>query len=188
MRWIERALNLRSGDLGRGALLCSCLFLIITSYVVGKVAGDALFLAHFNARSLPYADILSAFVVALVISAYVRFGRRLSLVKVLVSSMVFFASNCLLFWVLSYTYRPSWLYPAFYIWVKTFGVLAPAQIWTLANHVLTSREAKRVLAWSEEEVLPAGFSPACFPVASPRCSARKRCWWAWLPSCCYAQS
>lgn len=144
MRWIERALNLRSGDLGRGALLCSCLFLIITSYVVGKVAGDALFLAHFNARSLPYADILSAFVVALVISAYVRFGRRLSLVKVLVSSMVFFASNCLLFWVLSYTYRPSWLYPAFYIWVKTFGVLAPAQIWTLANHVLTSREAKRV--------------------------------------------
>src|SRR5579864_6248928 len=144
LRWLERVLNLRPGDLGRGLLLCSCLFLIITSYVVGKVAGDALFLAHFNARSLAYADIFSAFVVALVISAYVRFGRRLSLVKVLVSSMLFFASNCLLFWVLSYTYRPAWLYPAFYIWVKTFGVLAPAQIWTLANHVLTSREAKRV--------------------------------------------
>lgn len=144
MRWIERALNLRSGDLRRGTLLSLCLFLIITSYVVGKVAGDALFLAHFNARQLAYADICSAFVVALVISAYVRFGRTLSLVKVLVSSMVFFASNCLLFWVLSHTYRPAWLYPAFYVWVKTFGVLAPAQIWTLANHVLTSREAKRV--------------------------------------------
>ena len=144
VRWFERVLNLRPGDLGRGALLCSCLFLIITSYVVGKVAGDALFLAHFNARELAYADITSAFVVALVISAYVRFGRKLSVVKVLVSSMLFFASNCILFWVLSYTYRPAWLYPAFYVWVKTFGVLAPAQIWTLANYVLTTREAKRV--------------------------------------------
>ena len=32
----------------------------------------------------------------------------------------------------------------FYIWVKVFGVLAPTQIWTLANYVLTTREAKRV--------------------------------------------
>ena len=144
VRWVERALNLRPGDLGRGALLCSCLFLIITSYVVGKVAGDALFLARFNARQLAYADIASAFVVALVIAAYVRFGRKLSVGKLLVSSMLFFASNCMLFWVLSYTYRPAWLYPAFYVWVKTFGVLAPAQIWTLANYVLTTREAKRV--------------------------------------------
>lgn len=144
VRWLERGLNLRPGDLGRGALLCSCLFLIITSYVVGKVAGDALFLAHFNARQLAYADICSAFVVALVISAYVRFGRKLSVVKLLVTSMLFFASNCALFWVLSYTYRPAWLYPVFYVWVKTFGVLAPAQVWTLANYVLTTREAKRV--------------------------------------------
>jgi hypothetical protein len=52
VRWLERVLNLRPGDLGRGLLLCSCLFLIITSYVVGKVAGDALFLAHFEARQL----------------------------------------------------------------------------------------------------------------------------------------
>ena len=144
VRWLERGLNLRPGDLGRGALLCSCLFLIITSYVVGKVAGDALFLARFNARQLAYADICSAFVVAVVIAAYVRFGRRLSVLKLLVSSMLFFASNCALFWVLSYTYRPAWLYPVFYVWVKTFGVLAPAQIWTLANYVLTTREAKRV--------------------------------------------
>jgi AAA family ATP:ADP antiporter len=144
VRWVERGLNLRPGDLGRGALLCCCLFLIITSYVVGKVAGDALFLAHFNARQLAYADICSAFVVALVIAAYVRFGRKLSVLKLLVSSMVFFASNCALFWILSHTYRGGWLYPVFYVWVKVFGVLAPAQVWTLANYVLTTREAKRV--------------------------------------------
>src|SRR6185295_18686849 len=32
----------------------------------------------------------------------------------------------------------------FYVWVKLFGVLVPTQIWTLANYVLTTREAKRV--------------------------------------------
>lgn len=144
VRWLERALNLRPGDLGRGILLCSCLFLIITSYVVGKVAGDALFLAHFQARQLAYADVSSVFVVAAVIAAYVRFGQRLSVLALLVSSMVFFASNCALFWVLAHNYRPGWLYPVFYMWVKIFGVLAPAQVWTLANYVLTTREAKRV--------------------------------------------
>ena len=143
-RWLERVLNLRSGDLGRGLLLCSCLFLIITSYVVGKVAGDALFLARFQARQLAYADIASAFTVAAVIAAYVRFGRRLSILALLVTSMLFFAGNCVVFWRLAHIYRPAWLYPVFYIWVKIFGVLAPAQIWTLANYVLTTREAKRV--------------------------------------------
>jgi len=43
------------------------------------VAGDALFLARFQARQLAYADIASAFTVAAVIAAYVRFGRRLSI-------------------------------------------------------------------------------------------------------------
>ncbi|HKW67317.1 MAG TPA: hypothetical protein VJP04_08525, partial [Terriglobales bacterium] len=81
LRWLERVLNLRPGDLGRGLLLCSCLFLIITSYVVGKVAGDALFLAHFEARQLAYADVCSAFLVMGVIAAYVRFARRLSVLS-----------------------------------------------------------------------------------------------------------
>ena len=142
--WLERVLNLRPGDLGRGLLLCSCLFLIITSYVVGKVAGDALFLAHFEARQLAYADVLSAFLVLAVIAAYARLARRLSVLSLLVASMLFFASNCGLFWVLAKNYRAAWLYPVFYMWVKIFGVLAPAQVWTLANYVLTTREAKRV--------------------------------------------
>src|SRR5205807_2121172 len=55
------------------------------------------------------------------------------------------ASNCALFWGFAhYHYSLTWLAPAFYIWVKIFGVLAPTQIWTLANYVLTTREAKRV--------------------------------------------
>jgi ATP:ADP antiporter, AAA family len=144
-RWIERALNIHPGDLGRGTLLCACLFLVISSYVIGKVAGAALFLARFPARQLAYADISSSVLVALVVAGYVLIARRVPFLNLLVCSMLFFAANCGLFWGFAHYHSAlTWLAPAFYIWVKIFGVLAPTQIWTLANYVLTTREAKRV--------------------------------------------
>ena len=39
--------------------------------------------------------------------------------------------------------RAGGLFIAIYIWVGVFSVLAPTQVWTLANYVLTTREAKR---------------------------------------------
>jgi ATP:ADP antiporter, AAA family len=143
-RWIERALNVHPGDLGRGTLLCSCLFLIISSYVIGKVARDALFLDRFKAVQLPYADIASALLVGIVVAGYIYLDRRVSLRTLLVGSQVFFASNCALFWAFGHYYHLIWLSPIFYVWVGIFGVLAPTQIWTLANYALTTREAKRI--------------------------------------------
>ena len=143
--WIERALNVHPGDLGRGTLLCSSLFLIITAYKIGGVAAAALFLSRFQARQLAYADIASSVLVAIVVAGYVVIARRVHLRNLVVGSMLFFASNCAVFWALDHYYsRLLWLFPAFYIWVKIFGVLVPTQIWTVANYVLTTREAKRV--------------------------------------------
>ncbi|HKW75046.1 MAG TPA: Npt1/Npt2 family nucleotide transporter, partial [Terriglobales bacterium] len=143
-RWTERALNLQPGDLGRGVLLCACLFLIMSSYLTGRVARDALFLARFAAVQLPYVDIASAVLVGTVIVGYVRLARKTSLGNLLVGGQLFFAANCALFWMLARYYHPIWLYWAFYVWVGLFGVLAPTQVWTLANYLLTTREAKRI--------------------------------------------
>src|SRR5438094_6346944 len=143
-RWIERALNIHPGDLRRGVLLSSCLFLTISASVIGKVASNALFLAQFPAVRLPYADIASGVLVGFVVVVYLRLGRRTSLGSLLVGSPLFFAAVCALMWVLAHYYHPAWLYPAFYVWVGLFGVLAPTQVWTLANYLLTTREAKRI--------------------------------------------
>src|SRR6266853_5699025 len=143
-RWTERVLNIQPGDLGRGILLCACLFLIMGSYVTGRVARDALFLARFQAVQLPYADIASAVLVGIVVIGYVRLGQLTSLRNLVVGSQLFFAANCALFWAVAHYYHPAWLYPAFYVWVGLFGVLAPTQVWTLANYLLTTREAKRI--------------------------------------------
>jgi AAA family ATP:ADP antiporter len=143
-RWIERALNIHRGDLHRGVLLSSCLFLIISAYVIGKVARDALFLGEFAAVRLPYADIASGVLVGFVVVIYLRLGRRISLGTMLVGSPLIFAAFCMMFWFLAHYYQPRWLFPVFYVWVGIFGVLGPTQVWTLANYLLTTREAKRI--------------------------------------------
>jgi ATP:ADP antiporter, AAA family len=143
-RWIERALNIQPGDLARSLLLSSSLFLIIASYMIGRIARDALFLARFRAVQLPYVDIAGGVLVGFVVAGYLRLARRTSLRNLLVGSQLFFATNCAIFWVLANFYHPSWLYPVFYVWVGIFGVLAPTQVWTLANYLLTTRDAKRV--------------------------------------------
>jgi AAA family ATP:ADP antiporter len=143
-RWLHRILNVDPEDLGRGLLLSSCLFLIISAYVIGKVARDALFLARFQAVQLPYVDIANGILVGFVVAGYLRLRYLTSLPNLLIGSQIFFAANCVVFWLLAHFYHPAWLYPVFYIWVGSFGVLAPTQVWTLANYLLTTREAKRV--------------------------------------------
>ncbi len=124
-RLIERLLNLQRGDLNRGALLFAYLFLVIASYVVGKAARSALFLGEYAAVNLPYVTIAIAVLVGLVVAVYVRIARRTSLRNLLVSSLACFASTALAFWYVAHFYKTAWLYPAFYVWVGIYGVLAP---------------------------------------------------------------
>jgi ATP:ADP antiporter, AAA family len=142
---LSRLFNLQRGEGRRGALLALYLFLIITCYQLGKTARDVLFLSVFKASKLPYADMAIALCVGLVIAAYVAIGRRALLRNLLVGCLLIFAVIQGGFWYLA-KFRPelTWQYPVFYIWVGIFGVLAPTQVWTLANYLLTTREAKRV--------------------------------------------
>jgi len=145
MNPLARLFNLEPGDGRRGTLLYFYLLLIITCYQLGKTARDALFLSVFKASKLPYADMAIAVTVGLVIAVYVTIGRRVVLRNLLVGCLVLFAALQCVFWYLA-KFRPeqTWQYPVFYIWVGILGVIAPTQVWTLANYLLTTREAKRI--------------------------------------------
>ena len=142
---LARLFNLQAGDGRRGTLLFFYLLLIITCYQLGKTARDALFLSVFKASKLPYADMAIALSVGVVIAAYVTIGRRVALRNLLVGCLLLFAALQCGFWYLA-KFRPelTWQYPVFYIWVGILGVIAPTQVWTLANYLLTTREAKRI--------------------------------------------
>lgn len=144
IRFVERLMKLQPGDLTRGLPLFCYLFLIMGSYMVARVARDALFLDKYDAKQLPFVDIPIAVLVGFVVAGYIRLGRGISLRNLLMGSLFFYASNCLLFWWLGHSFELPWLYPVIYVWVGMYGVLAVSQVWTLANYVLTTREAKRV--------------------------------------------
>ncbi len=146
VRIIEKAFKLQRGDLKRGSLLFSYLFLIMASYLVGRVARDALFLEYYRDKDLPYPDLAIWGLMWVLIPAYLLVGRRISLPTLLSGSLLFLSANCALFWWLAHTTKPAWLWPTIYIWVGVFGVIAPTQVWTLANFVFTPREAKRIFA------------------------------------------
>ncbi len=147
-RFLERLLNLQRGDLQRGLLLFFYLLMIMTSYQLGKIARAALFLDQYKASKLPYADIVIAVSVGFVVAGYVLISRHTNLRNLLIGTIVAYAGVFGAFWYLAhyYPHTGKWLAPLFYLWVGIFGVLSTAQVWTLANFVLTTREAKRIFA------------------------------------------
>jgi ATP:ADP antiporter, AAA family len=147
MRALERLLRLQRGDLPRGLLLFAYLLFVIAAYVVGQVARDALFLGRFDASLLPFVDVSLFLIVALVVAVYVRAGRWLGVERLLARSLLLFGATGLALAALARGAPPAWLFPVVYLWVGVFGVLAPAQVWTLANYVVTPREARRLFGF-----------------------------------------
>jgi AAA family ATP:ADP antiporter len=146
---LQRLLGLSPTELGRALPLLIYLFLAISGSVASKAARDALFLDRFAATTLPYVDIAVAALVGVVAGVYIRLGARTNLRNVQVTSLSLFAATAVGFWWASLgaadpSRESGALFVAIYIWVGVLSVLAPMQVWTLANYMLTTREAKRV--------------------------------------------
>ncbi len=141
----ERLLGLTGRELRRALPLFVYLFLTMAASVASRAARDALFLDRFSALQLPYVDIAIALLVAVVASLYIRVGQRTNLRNLQIGSLLVFAALAASFWWLSSgnADEDGTLFIVIYIWVGVFSVLAPAQVWTLANYTLTTREAKR---------------------------------------------
>src|SRR5215471_14510422 len=142
--FINRIFNLRPGDLSRGLPLFAYYFLIISSYGMGRTVRASLFLERFKAVQLPYADIAIAALVGFIVALYIRLGRRVNLRNLQVATLALFALSFFGFWWGSYRHDFVWLSPTLYIFVGIFGVVAVMQVWTMANFVWTTREAKRL--------------------------------------------
>jgi AAA family ATP:ADP antiporter len=141
---IERALHLRPGDFRRGLPLFSYYFLIIASAQVGQIARDALVLDRFSALQLPYLDISVSILIGFVVALYIRLGRMMSLRNLLVGSIIFYVVTVTALWWAIHFHQRSWVFLVLYVWVGIVGALAPAQVWTFANFLWTTREAKRL--------------------------------------------
>ena len=136
---------MRPGDFGRGRPLFAYHFLVIACYMMARVARDAIFLDHFPATSLPYADIASAVLAATVVGLYIRLGRVAELRVVQQATVGFVALSLVALWWALHVRHWGRLAPLLYMWVGICGPLLATQVWTLASVVWTTREAKRLV-------------------------------------------
>jgi ATP/ADP translocase/HEAT repeat protein len=139
-------LGIKKGEFVKAFSLFLYLLLVIACYVVSKTVRDSLFLTKFGALNLPYVTIGIAVVLGPIVALYIKIARRVKQRFLVSSTLLFFISNVALFWWL-FPFQPEWLYPVIYIWAGIFGVIAPMQVWTLSNFVLTTREAKRLFGF-----------------------------------------
>ena len=95
-------------------------------------------------------DISIALIVGAVAGIYIRAGERTNLRNLQGGSLLAFAASALAFWWLASgdgERQGGVLFVVIYIWVGVISVLAPTQVWTLANYVMTTREAKRAFGF-----------------------------------------
>jgi len=136
-------LNLERGEEAPALLLFAYLTVVMTSYMITKAVRDGLFLYKFSAYSLPYVYLGIAAIIGFVVWVYVQFSARVGQAAVISGSLVFLVGNLLLqWWVVRMQWAPAtWI---FYVWTSIFGIIIVTQVWTVANHVLDLRQAKRL--------------------------------------------
>jgi AAA family ATP:ADP antiporter len=138
-----RVVAMHPGEGRRALLTFLYLFLVIAAYLLIKTIRNALFISEFGAVKLPYVMLGVPLAAALFAMIYVRLARRFAAPWLIFWTLVFFISNMLFFWLLASPDR-AWLSPVFYVWSGAYGVIATMQVWTLANELFTTREAKRL--------------------------------------------
>lgn len=140
---VLRLFNLQPGQGPRTFLSALYLCLVITTYIVLKAASKGLFLERFHATAMPYATIATAVLVGVFVTLYIRVSRRVQPAQLAIGALGVFIVSWIVFWWLERAGFESGV-AVFYVWVGMYGAIAATQVWTLANDLFTTREAKRV--------------------------------------------
>ena len=141
---LRKLLGVRPGEALPVLLIFLYIASVVASFILAKTIRNGLFLSQFGAYKLVYVYVGVPLVLSVFVPIYTSIVARVGLRAVITGSLGFFFMNALAFWLL-FRYSP---FPAlsavFYIWVNCYGIIAPVQVWTLANSVFDTRQAKRL--------------------------------------------
>ena len=144
--WLERMLSViadvRAHEGVTAVLLTANLFLLLTAYYIIKPVREALILSGGGAEFKSYTSGFQAVLLLLLVPAYGAVASRVSRIRLINGVFLFFASNLVIFYLLSRLGVP--LYLAFFVWVSIFNVMVVAQLWSFANDLYTPEQGKRL--------------------------------------------
>jgi AAA family ATP:ADP antiporter len=144
--WLDRVLSVmaevRAHEGVTALLLTANLFLLLTAYYIIKPVREALILSGGGAEFKSYTSGFQAVLLLALVPAYGAVASRVSRIKLINGVFLFFASNLVIFYLLSRLRVP--LYLAFFVWVSIFNVMVVAQLWSFANDLYTPEQGKRL--------------------------------------------
>jgi ATP/ADP translocase/HEAT repeat protein len=136
--------DIRSGEALPVALTFLYIAVVVAAFLLAKPIRNALFLRQYGPYALAYVYAAVPLALSVFVPIYTRVAARFGQRAVTVWTLVFFASNVLLFWWVFRTHSFPLLVGVFYVWVNCFGIIAPVQAWSFANSQFDTRQAKRL--------------------------------------------
>ena len=141
---VRRFLDVRPGEGWPVLLTFLYVAIVVACYLLAKPIRKGIFLEQYGPYALVYVYAAVPVALSLFVPAYARVVARFGSRAVVVGTLVFFATNVLVFWYL-FRFHSFYLLPGiFYVWVNCFGVIAPVQAWSFANSLFDARQAKRL--------------------------------------------
>lgn len=125
-------------------LLLGMFFITTYSFIIGRMASDALYLNKTNAKTLSYIYLIIAVLLALTGLVYRQISVRLKSDTLVYFNTVFFIFLAAVIRLFLYS-KADWVYPFLFIIVEVINLILINQFWTLSNSVLDTAQAKRLL-------------------------------------------
>lgn len=111
-------------------------------YILKPIRGS-LFLDQLGAQNLRYVYMGEGVALVFVAAAYVWLLKHIPRRQFFVFSLLFFASNLVIFRQL-FQHNTPMISAVFYIWVAAFSITSVTQFWILANDAFKPAQAKRL--------------------------------------------
>lgn len=135
--------DIRPQERVKTAVMSAYFALTIGLIYILKPIRSSIFLDKLGAENLRYVYMGEGAALVAVVAAYIWLSKRLPRRAFFLTTLLFFASNLVLFrWF--FLTKDAWVSAAFYIWVSAFSITATTQFWIIANDVFKAAAAKRL--------------------------------------------
>jgi AAA family ATP:ADP antiporter len=137
--------DVKGGEGVTALVLMFDVFLLLVAYYLLKTVREPLILEGGGVELKNYATACQAVALMAFVPAYASLTKRLKRMTLITVTLIFFASNLVLFWVLALLKVP-YIGFGFFVWLGCFSLTVIAQFWSLANDVYTPEQGKRLFA------------------------------------------
>ncbi len=137
--------DVKAGEGLTALVLLLYVFLVLVAYYLLKTVREPLILAGGGVELKNYATAVQAVVLMGFVPLYAILTKRLPRMTLITGTLIFFAANLVLFWLLALLKVP-YIGFVFFVWLGCFSLCVIAQFWSLANDLYTPEQGKRLFA------------------------------------------